>query len=560
VLAGTHQNLGPGGYAPSPLQDVLPVRMPQREERRDPSVSLVLIVDTSGSMGGGRLELAKEVARLAIQKLQPHDKVGLIEFHGSKRWAAPLQPGTNTIEITRALNRLQVGGGTIIYEALEESLLRAAERADALPARARAHRRRRRERPVRSAGAAHGHQRADRLDRADRPTGQLAVPAEPRAVGARSLLRVPRQVPDARPAVPRAAVGSLLPAVQERTVPLERTGDAEATAAFADDHLRPSGGIVEASVRQNAEVLLRGTAGEPWLIGWDQGAAAPWCSPAKRSARRVGKLHDDACLRCVPRGSAAQRGGSGQSALLPELRTPDAGARRECCGCACPRERTAAGGAECALGRVRRSVRMVDDGDGWVAFLPWAGTAGRQIDVVAGDGGVGAVALRCRRRTRTPSHVILIAAELDAHRRGHRRQPTRLRATRVAGRTGRTFAAGASEHAFDHHARGCSWHSPPACCCGACRWRRGGTGRAHAGTGRHRWRGSVLLLAGGVSLPAQQPGVAAPTEEATVRAAIDHELRERGDLGDSPKPGGMAPRCSATGWRGPRAIFRRLSK
>ncbi len=128
LLAGAHQNLGPGGYGGSPLADILPVDFPQEEERRDPSVGLVLIIDTSGSMGGARIELAKEVARLALKRLQPHDKVGIVEFYGSKRWAAPLQSASNAIEIQRALNRLQAGGGTIIYSAIEEAFhaLRAA--------------------------------------------------------------------------------------------------------------------------------------------------------------------------------------------------------------------------------------------------------------------------------------------------------------------------------------------------------------------------------------------------------------------------------------------------
>src|SRR5690606_6689173 len=77
LLAGAHRSLGPGGYADAALAAVLPVDLPQREERRDPSVSLVLVIDTSGSMGN-RIDLAKEVARLAIRRLLPHDKVGIV--------------------------------------------------------------------------------------------------------------------------------------------------------------------------------------------------------------------------------------------------------------------------------------------------------------------------------------------------------------------------------------------------------------------------------------------------------------------------------------------------
>ena len=53
-----------------------------------------------------RVQLAKECARLAIRRLLPHDKVGIVEFYGSKRRAAPLQSASNTIELTRALKGL----------------------------------------------------------------------------------------------------------------------------------------------------------------------------------------------------------------------------------------------------------------------------------------------------------------------------------------------------------------------------------------------------------------------------------------------------------------------
>ena len=119
--AGGEAAYGPGGWHDSPLASLLPVESVQKEEKRDPSVSLVIIIDTSGSMGGNRVQLAKEVSRLALKRLLPHDKVGIVEFFGAKRWAAPLQPASNRIELERALNRMQAGGGTVILPAIEEA-------------------------------------------------------------------------------------------------------------------------------------------------------------------------------------------------------------------------------------------------------------------------------------------------------------------------------------------------------------------------------------------------------------------------------------------------------
>ncbi len=120
-VSGGRASFGAGGWHRSPIASVLPVEMVQKEEKRDPSTTLVVIIDTSGSMGGNRVQLAKEVSRLAIRRLLPHDKVGIVEFYGAKRWAAPIQPASNAIEIQRALNRLNAGGGTVIMPAIEEA-------------------------------------------------------------------------------------------------------------------------------------------------------------------------------------------------------------------------------------------------------------------------------------------------------------------------------------------------------------------------------------------------------------------------------------------------------
>ena len=121
VMSGGRSSFGGGGWHDRPIETLLPVELVQKEEKRDPSTSLVIVIDTSGSMSGVRVQLAKEVSRLAMKRLLPHDKVGIVEFYGAKRWAAPLQPASNAIELQRALNRMDAGGGTVILPALEEA-------------------------------------------------------------------------------------------------------------------------------------------------------------------------------------------------------------------------------------------------------------------------------------------------------------------------------------------------------------------------------------------------------------------------------------------------------
>jgi len=526
VLAGTHQNLGPGGYATSPLQDVLPVRMPQREERRDPSVALVLIVDSSGSMGGGRLELAKEVARLALQKLQPHDKVGLIEFHGSKRWAAPLQPATNTIEVTRALNRLQVGGGTIIFDALEEAhfaLLNAQTRFQHVLV-------------LTDGGVESGpfEGLARRMAQAGQTVSTVLIGPQANSPFLLNLAQWGRgrfyscpdkfQLPDLQFREPQSA---LLPSVQEKRLPLVRAGEAEATAAFAGDQLPPSGAVVEASVRAGAEVLLRGAAGEPYLVGWDQGAGRALVLAGQALGPQSGELHDDpayaAFLADLLRSAAG-----GAAALVPQLRV------RTCERGAFVRLLLPTGARlpEVPVARLGGGpgVRFADDGAGPAAFLPWTGAGA--VAVVVDSGGVllaeGAACPplprgpRAGRADRELAELVAVTGGSELAAPDAPATPGTARARQVTVHTAAFALAALALFALVLLLRRVPIE------------RLAGTRLRAAGAAA-----AVLLLA--VAGAAQQP----PADEAAVRAAIDAELRRSGDLA------GLAAR-----WRDAPALHR----
>ncbi|MBQ9502904.1 MAG: VWA domain-containing protein [Lentisphaeria bacterium] len=115
---------------PEDFSELLPVRYRGRIMNRMPVTALVVIIDTSGSMRGTRIALARETARLALNKLQDHDLAGIVEFHGRRRWAAPLQSAADRLELRRALNRLNAGGGTVILPAVQEAFY-ALRNADA---------------------------------------------------------------------------------------------------------------------------------------------------------------------------------------------------------------------------------------------------------------------------------------------------------------------------------------------------------------------------------------------------------------------------------------------
>ena len=110
-----------GGYFATAVAGLLPVELAGDEDKIDPSVGLAIILDTSGSMAGTRIELAKHIARIAVRRLQPHDRIGIVEFYGNKHWAVPMQPASNKIEIDRAIGRMQAIGGTVLYPAVQEA-------------------------------------------------------------------------------------------------------------------------------------------------------------------------------------------------------------------------------------------------------------------------------------------------------------------------------------------------------------------------------------------------------------------------------------------------------
>ena len=119
--SGGEAAFGDGGYHDSPITDILPVDIPGDQDKIDPSVGLAIILDTSGSMAGTRIELAKHIARIAVRRMQPHDRIGIVEFYGNKHWAVPMQPATNKIEIDRAIGRMKAIGGTVLFPAIQEA-------------------------------------------------------------------------------------------------------------------------------------------------------------------------------------------------------------------------------------------------------------------------------------------------------------------------------------------------------------------------------------------------------------------------------------------------------
>ncbi|MCA9309793.1 MAG: VWA domain-containing protein [Phycisphaerales bacterium] len=87
--------------------------------------SVCLLIDTSGSMTGEPLDLARRIAIGIVESLDARDTLEMIEFSGSaRRWSPdpmPASPASRGNAI-RWLQRLQAGGATEMQTAVVESL------------------------------------------------------------------------------------------------------------------------------------------------------------------------------------------------------------------------------------------------------------------------------------------------------------------------------------------------------------------------------------------------------------------------------------------------------
>ncbi|MGP0066563.1 MAG: VWA domain-containing protein [Isosphaeraceae bacterium] len=121
IMLGGDQSFGLGGYYKTTLEEILPVRSDFEKEKEKPSLAMMLVIDKSGSMGGEKIEMAKEAARAAVELMGPSDKVGVLAFDGENFWVSELHPCTDKGFILDRIAGLEAGGGTNMAPAMEEA-------------------------------------------------------------------------------------------------------------------------------------------------------------------------------------------------------------------------------------------------------------------------------------------------------------------------------------------------------------------------------------------------------------------------------------------------------
>ncbi len=131
IMTGGTQSFGAGGWRGSAVEPILPVTLDLPDKLVVASTALVIVLDSSGSMGRsvlGSLRTQQLIANFgaaaAIKSLERSDLVGVVRFDSSARWVVPLAPNTDPAKAGVAVMGIMPNGGTNLPPGL--TLARAA--------------------------------------------------------------------------------------------------------------------------------------------------------------------------------------------------------------------------------------------------------------------------------------------------------------------------------------------------------------------------------------------------------------------------------------------------
>ncbi len=133
AMLGGENSFGSGGYYKTPLDPILPVRAEHDDRAETPTVAVMIVLDSSGSMsapvaGQTKMALANQGAALALEVLQPKDLLGVTAVDSRVHEVIPLARHPHREEVKAAILRVTAGGGGIyVYTGLLDAYARLRE-------------------------------------------------------------------------------------------------------------------------------------------------------------------------------------------------------------------------------------------------------------------------------------------------------------------------------------------------------------------------------------------------------------------------------------------------
>jgi uncharacterized membrane protein len=102
VVSGGENSYGVGGYANTPLEETLPVRMDIPQHKDTPTIAVVLIVESLENQS--EVNISKEAAKGVVGLLTPRDYIGVSAAFGNL--VIPMRHVTNKAEVDQAIDAM----------------------------------------------------------------------------------------------------------------------------------------------------------------------------------------------------------------------------------------------------------------------------------------------------------------------------------------------------------------------------------------------------------------------------------------------------------------------